>query len=1511
MNASSHAILLAGEDTARLAVEEANRSLAWFRDDLDQWATADIERAISDGERALERADADLESDHAYDLEQEIQARANAIDHYREAVHHADRAHDRLSRAADPDFRVSANQPVDVNGTIFVSVSGTVRGPQATDFETLEASVSGEAITNSSLHDRRGYGTSVTSTVLVELEGIDDENVTIDLAAVSTDGDEPLTRSVTIDLDEASVHSVRNPNKSYTERVVDDESGVAVDVTGDGLTPGDVTVRDETPAADDAFRAGPMVRIENRTAIDAAEVTIPLDDGVDPAANLSIYTWDPTSDEPWTPVETEIDVETGVAITEVDAFSYFSVFYIDTWTDATTASAIVDDDHIIEEGAGGFDLVDLVFVVDATQTDTEDALTDTTETASVLLDALVPEDRAGLVTFGTNATLNESLTRDHGTVRDALEGAAVRNESPSLAAGIEAGAAELDAQGRYDERELIVLSSGATDNESAALAAADAAATSGVSVNTLGVGPTVDEDVLEAVSEAGGGDYARVSDPADLPRDLLGATGQAGWTNESLWDLSSGCSFQESQVLEGEQALYCNNVETAIYEQVTIDTEEEYTVAGAYITDRESVGAGIRWGLGSGNDVDLGVRITDSGIEWRRTDDSDPEIETGVSRDSWVRFEIAWDDGEMLYREWEPGESRPDWQANTTAFEPLQSQFTISTGTGACCGREIYFDGFSEDVVLERVGELDVSLRDTNGDGIPDAVADLDLRMPTGEPGVVGQPLELDPIAVDTSGDGILDTETVDVDYRVLERDNETYLEARVTNATHNPGRIDTTGDGLTDAEQLRGWNISYTTDVESTDGFMGAIAVEEGEEIDLESLEAFFEEDTVYANPLTSDTSGDGLADIDERLLGTDPERTDTTDDGIDDARAERFGADPTLFDNQGPDIDVYYWAWAKPRGSLTTYYEVSFFAGDPAGLEVAEVLYEQEVRTTHDLEGEHDSASSEFETGAFNTVTDVFSGTQVHVEATDSHGNVGHEPAITRHDVFGELASELASEGFGGERLAGDLGTLSGFSTGAVETAEFFEALLTDPLGMLAAIKDVIGTITDLDEIIAALPDAVEQEQERHNPYDADDPEEAILHAAYRQGWYEGYVAYMVVEMAIPAGEAGQALRSSDRLQSAVNTVDQTGDLQRAARYAGQAKHAAGAPVRYTGHHLSQGLHRTYGLSSQATEKVLAQVRTTGQQQKVVTQLRDVDLRTTDRLSPPQQERLGLLLARSGDDGVATINRMDGPAIESLLDLPQAQQATALNRVSEVDQQRLADLSGQHDALVRAVAREGDVSRVLNDLDSASQVTYSGSQVVVHGTRHGVDVDVTYPQNGENFYVSRSDRVDSIDELRGINSQDIGRTVVEEDIARTIVRDRPNQEVVFSGQGADPGIDLITRDTQTGEYIITEVKFTRSSETIGKGKFSSTRQLDDGRDARQMSDEWVEDAFQKEILDEGVDVPSDLRASIQDGTYRKEAIVVQDSNPGNTITKGLSDPELNFDHVSVVRTGGVTKPS
>ena len=118
----------------------------------------------------------------------------------------------------------------------------------------------------------------------------------------------------------------------------------------------------------------------------------------------------------------------------------------------------------------------------------------------------------------------------------------------------------------------------------------------------------------------------------------------------------------------------------------------------------------------------------------------------------------------------------------------------------------------------------EIELKDTSGDGIPDAVAEMDFIMPKGDPGVVGQPIHIDPLLVDTSGDGLLDNESIEFEYEIVEHENELVLEAQITNVTANPGLLDTSNNGLSDFTEVEVWDTDPLRADTSGDGFIDSV---------------------------------------------------------------------------------------------------------------------------------------------------------------------------------------------------------------------------------------------------------------------------------------------------------------------------------------------------------------------------------------------------------------------------------------------------------------------------------------------------------------------------------------------------------------------------------------------------------------------------------------------------------------------------------------------------------------
>ncbi|WP_229125175.1 hypothetical protein [Halapricum desulfuricans] len=165
-----------------------------------------------------------------------------------------------------------------------------------------------------------------------------------------------------------------------------------------------------------------------------------------------------------------------------------------------------------------------------------------------------------------------------------------------------------------------------------------------------------------------------------------------------------------------------------------------------------------------------------------------------------------------------------------------------------------------------------------------------------------------------------------------------------------------------------------------------------------------------------------------------------------------------------------------------------------------------------------------------------------------------------------------------------------------------------MTDPIGHLKTTAQVVSQLDEMDELIRQLPASVETQQKRNNPHE----EGTQAYRAYRQGWYEGYLGYLVLETALPSGQLGKAAKSSSKFQRAVQTLDKAGRLSKAAKYAAKTADTAKAPVRYTGYQLSRGLAATKTIGQQTGRHLLEGARTTAKQVRWARHTRRMDAAT-----------------------------------------------------------------------------------------------------------------------------------------------------------------------------------------------------------------------------------------------------------------------------------------------------------
>ena len=129
--------------------------------------------------------------------------------------------------------------------------------------------------------------------------------------------------------------------------------------------------------------------------------------------------------------------------------------------------------------------------------------------AERLIDALEPNDRVGLVSFATEATVDAPLTSpaDSRRVRDALD-ALVAEGKTGLGAGVAVAADELDFSGRDEaERVVVVFTDGRSNFGRDPIEAAEVAADDGVTIHTVGIGDFPNRGLLTDLAEATGGQF--------------------------------------------------------------------------------------------------------------------------------------------------------------------------------------------------------------------------------------------------------------------------------------------------------------------------------------------------------------------------------------------------------------------------------------------------------------------------------------------------------------------------------------------------------------------------------------------------------------------------------------------------------------------------------------------------------------------------------------------------------------------------------------------------------------------------------------------------------------------------------------------------------------------------------------------------------------------------------------------------------------------------------------------
>lgn len=153
--------------------------------------------------------------------------------------------------------------------------------------------------------------------------------------------------------------------------------------------------------------------------------------------------------------------------------------------------------------------------------------------AAELVDSLQPQDRFSLITFSDQGRVLASLApvRDAAAMKRLIQGIQPTGGT-NLSAGVELGLDQLQDPSAEGIRRVVVLSDGMANigltDPSELARLAGSRVEQGTSLSTIGLGLDYNEDLLTAMSDAGGGSYHFVDRPGQLAQIFQDELNQLG-----------------------------------------------------------------------------------------------------------------------------------------------------------------------------------------------------------------------------------------------------------------------------------------------------------------------------------------------------------------------------------------------------------------------------------------------------------------------------------------------------------------------------------------------------------------------------------------------------------------------------------------------------------------------------------------------------------------------------------------------------------------------------------------------------------------------------------------------------------------------------------------------------------------------------------------------------------------------------------------------------------------------
>jgi Ca-activated chloride channel family protein len=183
-------------------------------------------------------------------------------------------------------------------------------------------------------------------------------------------------------------------------------------------------------------------------------------------------------------------------------------------TDINVAGSGLNDETIITltvTGAGDEWTtaipIDVMLVIDRSGSMSGDKIIDAKSAANTFVDKMSVDDRVGLVSFATSASLDIGLTTNHDDVESEIN-ALIASGNTAIGDGILQANTEFSSNGDVARPwAMVLLSDGKNNAGSDPLNAAVAANNLGITIYTIGLGSGADETLLTNIASETGGNY--------------------------------------------------------------------------------------------------------------------------------------------------------------------------------------------------------------------------------------------------------------------------------------------------------------------------------------------------------------------------------------------------------------------------------------------------------------------------------------------------------------------------------------------------------------------------------------------------------------------------------------------------------------------------------------------------------------------------------------------------------------------------------------------------------------------------------------------------------------------------------------------------------------------------------------------------------------------------------------------------------------------------------------------